>query len=321
MQDSQNFTPRPYHGQLPLSNTQTIEQWTSRLLMFLAFGSFVLSYVGMYAIAVDSGYGWLSFLWPLVTETAVVIFSLVYLVAKLKGYENRWLMPLIIGCTILSVVFNVWHSPKTDYMTRSVVALPPILLFASFKMWIWKIEQDTKRLGAIIGIDTLNERFTQLQLDLSDFEREAAQKRIETQAELEAVTQRIETAKAELSDLRQAKKETQKEAKPADISDETKNLAFTVLSEWEAQNVTLNRKGAELGRELSDRLGRTVSRKTGLNLLNEYQTMRTDSPKNGNGTPKTGSIDRLIDDLPMDQTGKDALKRSVDHFQNGQGAQ
>lgn len=298
--------------QLSPTDTQKIEHWTSKLLMFLAFGSFVLSYAGMYAVAVDAGYSWLSFLWPLVTETAVVIFSLVYLVAKLKGYENRWLMPLIVGCTALSVAFNVWHSPKADYLTRSVVALPPLLLFASFKMWIWKIEQDTKRQGAIVGIDELNSRFTRLQLDLSDFEREADQKRQEAQTELDHLAQRVAQRQEALSQRQTSA------TKPADVSDETREIAFTILDEWTSQNVNLNRKGAKLAREMSSRLGRNVSRQTGLTLLKAYQKMTTAVEKNVNGTQKTGSLGRLVDALPLDDGGKEALKKSADRLHNGQ---
>jgi hypothetical protein len=137
--------------------TDTLEKWTANLLIFLAVGAFVLSFAGMYAVAVDAGYGWLALLWPLVTESAVVIFSLLYLVAKLKGYENKYLMPVIIACTALSVVFNVWHSPKTDYLSRAVFALPPLFLFAAFKGYLWKVEQDTKRAGLVRSVTELSE--------------------------------------------------------------------------------------------------------------------------------------------------------------------
>jgi hypothetical protein len=137
--------------------TDTLEKWTANLLIFLAVGAFVLSFAGMYAVAVDAGYGWLALLWPLVTESAVVIFSLLYLVAKLKGYDNKYLMPVIIACTALSVMFNVWHSPKTDYLSRAVYALPPLFLFAAFKGYLWKVEQDTKRAGLVRSVTELSE--------------------------------------------------------------------------------------------------------------------------------------------------------------------
>lgn len=152
-----------------------IEQWTGSMLVFLAIGSFILSFAGMYAVAVDSGYGWLAWLWPLVTESAVVIFSLVLLSAKLDGYKNSALQPIIITCTALSVGFNVLHAPNDNVLTRAVVALPPIFLYAAFKTWIWKVEQDTKRAGLVktmtdlaTEIDTVN---GELQAKVSELDK------------------------------------------------------------------------------------------------------------------------------------------------------
>jgi len=188
-----------------MNNTHKLEQWTSWFLVALAVGAFVLSFAGMYAVAVDAGYDWLSFLWPLVTETAVVIFSLVYLVAKLKAYHNRWLMPLIVACTSLSVAFNVVHAPAPDLLSRSVVALPPLLLFAAFKTWIWKVELDVTRQNAVVSIDELNDTFTKLQLEFSQFERDAEQQRDTLTAQVERERERLADI---LSDQREAKRAT-----------------------------------------------------------------------------------------------------------------
>jgi hypothetical protein len=163
-----------------------IEKWASRLLVFLALGSFILSFFGMYAVAAEAGYGWLTFLWPLVSESAVVIFSFLYLVTKLNGYENRYLMPLIVGCTILSVILNILHAPKSDFLTRTVVAIPPVFLFAAFKAWIWKIEQDTKRQGIVTTINKLTKERDRLQGEINDKTAEYDKTIRDKQAELDA---------------------------------------------------------------------------------------------------------------------------------------
>ena len=172
-------------------NTAVYDRWAARLLVGLALGAFVLSYAGMYALALDSGYGWLSILWPLVTETAVVIFSLVYLVAKLKGYHNRTLMPLIVACTGLSVVFNIAHAPVVDYLSRAAWALPPLILFAAFKTYVWLIEQDTNRAGAIATIAELTARI--------GADRQAAE---QLSRQIDNLTAKRDTLKAEVSVMR-----------------------------------------------------------------------------------------------------------------------
>jgi hypothetical protein len=105
--------------------------------------------------------------------------------------------------------------------------------------------------------------------------------------------------------------------KSVQISDTTKSEAFNICAEWEAAGQDLNRQGAALARELSARLGRKVGRKTGRNLLNEYQENKTAPPKNGNGLQNGAGRTRLSEALPLDDKGKEALKKSAEHFQDG----
>ena len=168
--------------------TAKLEKWTGWLLVFLALGAFVLSFAGMYAVAIDAGYGWLAWLWPLVTESAVVIFSLILLNAKLDGYVNKYLPPVIIACTALSVVFNIWHAPSADLLTRAVVALPPVFLYTAFKTWIWKVEQDTRRAGLVTTLAELAQQRDRVTKDLDSLTGQRDQ-----------VTGQLEALRAELS--------------------------------------------------------------------------------------------------------------------------
>jgi len=163
-----------------------LDRWAQYILIALAVGTFALSYSGMYSVAVAAGYVWLAWLWPLVTEAAVGIFSLLYLYAKLRGYRNRWLMPLILAGTAVSVGFNVWHSPQPDLMSRGVVAVPPLLFFAAFKALVWKTEQDVKRDALTITLAELG----------ADIERHTAALGRLTEAQAAAQTE-LERRKAE----------------------------------------------------------------------------------------------------------------------------
>ena len=210
-------------------NINKIEQWTGSLLVFLAVGAFILSFAGMYAVAVDSGYGWLAGLWPLVTESAVVIFSLVLLTAKLEGYRNWTLSPIIVTCTVLSVAFNVIHAPNDQWLTRAVVALPPIFLYAAFKTWIWKVEQDTKRAGLIKTIDNLVTEIDTVNAELQD-----------KVSELDKVSGQVEQQQDKLDDILADISETFRgnvqnmtdlTAKRQTQAEERKQQALSMLSE------------------------------------------------------------------------------------------
>lgn len=181
--------------------TAKLEKWTGWLLVFLALGAFVLSFAGMYAVAVDAGYGWLAWLWPLVTESAVVIFSLILLNAKLDGYVNKYLHPVIIACTALSVAFNIWHAPGADLLTRAVVALPPIFLYTAFKTWIWKVEQDTRRAGLVTTLDTLTKERDRLTAELDTMRGELSQERDRLTQERDNLAGQVDTKRAELDTL------------------------------------------------------------------------------------------------------------------------
>ncbi|MCB0175803.1 MAG: DUF2637 domain-containing protein [Anaerolineae bacterium] len=206
-----------------------IERWTGSMLVFLAIGSFILSFAGMYAVAVDSGYGLLAWLWPLVTESAVVIFSLVLLTAKLEGYKNNALQPMIVTCTVLSVVFNVLHAPNDQWLTKAVVAFPPIFLYAAFKTWIWKVEQDTKRAGLVKTMTDLVTEIDTVNGELQD-----------KVSELDKLTGQIETLKAERDALkgdisetfpRNVQKMTDLTAKRQTQAADRKQQALHMLSE------------------------------------------------------------------------------------------
>jgi hypothetical protein len=179
-----------------------LERWTSWLLVFLALGAFVLSFAGMYAVAVDAGYGWLAWLWPLVTESAVVIFSLILLTAKLDGFHNHYLHLMIVGCTSLSVLFNIWHAPNSDLLTRAVVALPPIFLYAAFKTWIWKVEQDAKRAGLVMTLDNLRQDIDAVNAELQEHVQELdqlGQERDTLTGQIEALTVQLDTLRADMA--------------------------------------------------------------------------------------------------------------------------
>lgn len=227
-----------------MKNTERIDKLAGILLTLLALGSFILSYTGMYYLAKDAGFSWLSFLWPLVTEAAVVIFSLVYLVSKVRGYKNRYLMPLIVLCTAISVALNIAHAPKVGLVNAIAWALPPLLLFGAFKTWIWLTEQDVIRAGLVNSIDELTLTYTNAQMDIqalaSELEALATKK-----AALEA---KIEELKAEQRDI--------KRNFSTSVGDETRQQAWEVLAERPGIS------GAALGRLLgkSDSLGRRLKR-------------------------------------------------------------
>ena len=171
-------------------HTQKLDLWVKWLLIFMAAGAFLLSYFAMYALAAEKGIEWfLVWLWPMVTEAGVVIFSLALLRARLHGYDSKSLYWLVIVCAGLSVFFNVSHAPQSDFLGRAVFALPPIFLLLAFKTLLWQIEQDSKRTELIITLQALQSQRNTLN------------------AEADKLKQQIEQQQIKLNQLKQATKQ------------------------------------------------------------------------------------------------------------------
>lgn len=234
-----------------------IEEWTERCLIFLAVGAFILSFSGMYYVAYDAGYGLvLSFLWPLVTESAVIIFSLILLISKLKNYENRIIHWVILGFTGMSVIFNVWHAPNSLLLTKLVVGLPPIMLYAAFKTWIWKVEKDeTKRSKDERALTETEAKLIQRQTETKTEEEKLIQRQTEI-IKLETEISKLETEaiqrRTEISELISKVKELQSKANSSETETiqsqtETKLVQAYQIDGWIAAGGTQAEIAKRLG--------------------------------------------------------------------------
>jgi hypothetical protein len=254
----------------------------------------------------------------LLIDASLIVFSLAVVNAHLLS-ESTWKQWSLVGIyTVATIGFNVAHAPA-GLQAQIVAAIAPVSLFFSFELLMGQLKNTVKRKAVTRSITELTEYAASVQKKLNVLNAEAEQKQQTTQTELDRLDQQLNRAKEELSQARSQLREAKQQAtsqKPAEVSTETQAEAFKILAQWEAEGVNLNRKGAALSRELSTTLGRKVSRKTGSTLLNEYRKMGTTIPENGNGTEKQGTWEHLVDSLPMDETGKDALKRSAVSFTN-----
>ena len=112
-----------------------IQRWTVALFSVLVVLSFALSYDALHQIAQLNGKSdWRSWLWPLLIDGALIIFSLyiVYSIRRGIGQTRRywWLVGVFTGLTIL---FNVLSGVQHIGLRVVVAAIPPIVLFCAFE--------------------------------------------------------------------------------------------------------------------------------------------------------------------------------------------
>jgi hypothetical protein len=126
----------------PPRSALLISRVTLVLVLLLAAGSFTISYEALSELAAASGAVDPSRAWvfALLVDGAIVIFSISALRATVAGESDRWSMTLVITTTAASILLNIAHA-RPGPVGWLVGAMPPMLLFLSF-------ESCMKQLGA-----------------------------------------------------------------------------------------------------------------------------------------------------------------------------
>lgn len=275
-----------------------------------------LSYDALYLLASQHGHaGWKAYAWPTLIDLPLVVFTLVMLYAQIRRMGN-WtivsLLGLVLAYTGVTVYLNYLESDGSIEGIFVRVSAP-VGLFVCTEVLRHLLKFEIERKGTVSTLSELQTQLVETHNKLNWLHQETEVKVQDVRAELKQV---IDDSKAELEQVTALPQP--ENSPPVQISSTTKREAFKICAEWEAAGQSLSRKGAALARELSLRLGRKVGRKTGRNLLHEYQSRETQVEKNGNGLEKGDQWEELIDALPMDDLGKEALRTSAERYHDGQ---
>lgn len=149
--------------------TKYIAWLTSILVLVVAAMSFALSYHALQGMAAANGLpGWLSYLWPLLIDFALIVFSLCVVTAHLYS-ESTWRQWSLVGiATISTCVYNYLHAPDT-LVAQSIAIVPPVMLFFSFELLMMQLKNSihrnelTANVAQLSGlIDTYNQRLARV---------------------------------------------------------------------------------------------------------------------------------------------------------------
>ncbi|HEX9925323.1 MAG TPA: DUF2637 domain-containing protein [Anaerolineae bacterium] len=219
------------------------------LVSLLALLAFVLSYSSLQHMAAVHGVGpWLSYLWPLLLDFAMIVFSLAILRANLRQESARYPWTLAIAFAGLATAGNVLDIEAMAaalgippiIIAAAVKALAPVALVLAFELLMSMLKAEIKRADVTASINDLADQRDTLTGTIADLETEAG-----------TLAGKVGALRAELGALRKEKKQTYTGA-----SDETKAEAAEIV-----RNVP-HISGAELGRRLgkSERLGRRLKK-------------------------------------------------------------
>lgn len=237
---------------------QTISRWAGWLVATLAVIAFILSYNALRQVAADYGIPYnLSFIWPLLVDFALIVFSMAVLSASLLGERTIWPWMLVGLFTVATIGFNLIHA-QSDPVSRVVAIVAPIALFLSFETLMGMVKRSVKRAGVIASLAQLDEKAKGLTGEIITLR--ATISRLDNQRI--GLTSELATLQGE----KQAAIETI--AKDVGVSSELVAQARDVLSRYQSEGLSLP-SGAKLGEELG--VSRTAGNNVKRILLPEFE--------------------------------------------------
>ena len=138
-----------------------ISHLTAALVFVLAMLAFVLSYSSLQHLAAGHGFaGSLSYVWPLLLDFAMVVFSLAILRANMRGEAAWYPWSLTITFGTLATVANVLDVTTLGIpvvaIGATVKALAPIALVLSFELLTGMIRAELRRAEAVTTLAELD---------------------------------------------------------------------------------------------------------------------------------------------------------------------
>jgi len=154
-----NTDPRDFCNTSSLADSKgvrLISTITAVLVLLLAIAAFVMSFDALHALAAESGavapkY---AYVFPLVVDGAIIVFSIGALRASLCAESTRVPMILVVAVTSLSVVFNIAHAPF-GLLSCVMAATPPLLLFLAFESLMRQLRSEIGRRGALASLEEI----------------------------------------------------------------------------------------------------------------------------------------------------------------------
>lgn len=262
------------------------------LLFLLASGAFVLSYAALRQVALDFGLPpTLSYIWPILLDAAMVIFSLAVLRGSLQGEETIYAWILTGLFAFLTLGGNVYHAPESflasllpkSVMSPIVWAIPPVALLLAFELLMQQVKQEVKRHSAIVTLAELTGVAEARRQEIVNLEQQQAKitaERDRLTGQVDQLTGQVEALKAEIVQLRQ-EKEGQKVSNLGNL-DEANTARY--LKKEQAMNALLDYLADHPQASLAE-AGQSVGRSkaTAGNYINELTQSGRLLRRNGQG--------------------------------------
>lgn len=143
--------------------TTIISYSTAAFVFLVATGAFVLSFANLWDTALAHGLPpRLAWIWPLLVDFALVVFSLAVVRASLHNERTWWPWLLVAIYTVGTIGFNVYHAP--DNLTARVIAVvAPVSLFLSFETLMGMLKSGVRRNSLVQSISQITAKLSELE--------------------------------------------------------------------------------------------------------------------------------------------------------------
>ena len=184
-----------------LDTVRAISWLTAALVTMLALFAFILSYSSLQHLAAKNGLpGWLSYVWPLLLDFAMLVFSLAILRANLRQERAIYPWTLTIAFAGLATLANILDVTSLGLpavvVAASVKALAPVALVLAFELLMSMLRAEMKRTAVVNSLAKLTQTQQQEQAELTRLT-----------GQVDSLTAKREQLQSELQGLRQQQHE------------------------------------------------------------------------------------------------------------------
>lgn len=176
-----------------MRNIKLISTLAAVLVSIVATLAFILSYSSLQHMANANGVtGWLSYLWPLLLDFSMIVFSLAILRANLRGESAfyPWLLTIVFAtlATLANVLDVHTLGIPAVVIGASVKAIAPVALVLSFELLMSMVKAEVKRSSVVKSLSQLAQELEQKR---SDLDAKLEQMRVDLDAKLERMRSKL----------------------------------------------------------------------------------------------------------------------------------
>jgi len=176
---------------------KVIAATTAALVFLVALGSFALSYNALRDYAVKNGIpGNLAYIWPLLIDFALIVFSLSVVNAYLQSEKTYKQWGLVGIYTLATIGFNIAHAPG-NLAAQIVAAVAPVSLFFSFELLMGQLKTGVKGQGLTRNIEQLEQDLNARRSTVQTIDQQIEQRRSTLERLNEQIAEQRRSIKAQ----------------------------------------------------------------------------------------------------------------------------